>query len=180
MKTKEKEYSIYPTCLSCYNAGYLVGYWFKYDENTNKKDLENAMSIEQIHKNHNIEKDLFCDEVFISDYENLKVDEYDSPTEIIEYLEVIKVLGFSLGMYYLENKNDYTIESLESAYCVDYGQYKEFIYDSFKDTYDEANNGYSVIEAISHFLDDDRVERWFKEAHEVIEIKGNYYIIYQY
>ena len=53
METKTEKFGIFPTCLNCYNNGYLVGYWYKFDHKENIEDLEKAMSIPIIHTKTN-------------------------------------------------------------------------------------------------------------------------------
>ena len=53
METKTEKFGIYPTCLNCYNNGYLVGYWYKFDQNESIQDLKKAMSIPMIHAKAN-------------------------------------------------------------------------------------------------------------------------------
>tara|TARA_R110000824_G_scaffold371310_1_gene561010 strand:+ start:50 stop:592 length:543 start_codon:yes stop_codon:yes gene_type:complete len=171
-KTEEKEkFGMYPTCLSCYNNGSLVGYWFRYDENTTEEDIEKSLEVEEIHKQADIKTNSYCDEVFISDYEFLEVDEYTQPKEIFEMLEVFKELEYELGLYYLENKNDYTIEELKEAQKVNYSDYEDFVYEYF-----ETYICYDFdINAISSFLDMEKIKRWFQERNEVIDIENYYY-----
>jgi len=179
-KTEEKEkFGIYPTCLSCYNNGSLVGYWFRYDENTTEEEIEKSLQVEEIHKQADTKINPYCDEVFITDYEFLEVDEYTQPKEIFEMLEVFKELEYELGLYYLENKNDYTIEELKEAQKVNYSDYEDFIYEEFLNCFDSYTNKVSTIENISYFLDYEAIKRWFEEWMEVIEIDNNYYIVYR-
>ena len=176
-ETKTEKFGIFPTCLNCYNNGYLVGYWYKFDHKENIEDLEKAMSIPMIHTKANSKEFVDCDEVFITDYEYLKVDEYEQPKEIIEKLEVFYELEYDLALHYLENKNDYTLEALKNAYSVEYKDYEDFIYQWFINCFDTEDN---VIENISWALEMESIQRWFEDIFNVIEIDLKYYIVDRY
>jgi hypothetical protein len=177
METKTEKFGIFPTCLNCYNNGYLVGYWYKFDHKENIQDLEKAMSIPVIHAKANAKGFVGCDEVFITDYEYLKVDEYEQPAEIIEKLEVFNDLEYDLALHYLENKNDYTLEALKNAYSVEYSEYEDYIYQWFIDCFDTQDN---LLEDIWWALNMKSIKHYFEDIFEVIEIDLKYYIVDRY
>ena len=176
-ETKTEKFGIFPTCLNCYNNGYLVGYWYKFDHKENIEDLEKAMSIPVIHAKANAKGFVDCDEVFITDYEYLKVDEYEQPAEIIEKLEVFNELEYDLALHYLENKNDYTLEALKNAYSVEYSEYEDYIYQWFIDCFDTQDN---LLENIWWALNMKSIKHYFEDIFEVIEIDLKYYIVDRY
>ena len=194
MGVKEKEevqksFSICPTCLACYNMGYLTFYWYQVNEKTTLKEIEKAMSIKEIHKKAGGMPNL-CDgeEVFISDYEYIKVEEYDQPQliyNLVKKLSDVEDVG-ALAVFrdFYHYSADLDSDTWENFHCsvvsFDYMQdVEENLLDVGMD-----NLGLSNIEienpdlwnTIEPYIDDEKVIRMMKEGYHVEEYNNTYYV----
>lgn len=119
-KERKNNFEIAPTCLSCFGS-HLVFYWLTVTKDTTLKELEKALTNEEIHKKAKVPFLCNGDETFISDWSGIHVDEYTSAKDLFKYVEVLKFieehnysvefLDLEIVAYALENTD---IENLEN------------------------------------------------------------------
>ena len=194
MGVKEKEevqksFSICPTCLACYNMGYLTFYWYQVNEKTTLEEIEKAMTLEVIHKKAGRMPNL-CDgdEVFISDYEYIKVDEYDQPEfifNLVEKLKDVRDVGelavFRNNYFYSADLDSNTWESFHSSVVsFDYMQDVDaHLLDVGMDNLGLRNieiENPSLWNTIEPYIDDKKVIRMMKDSYRVEEYNNKYYV----
>ena len=194
MGVKEKEevqksFSICPTCLACYNMGYLTFYWYQVNEKTTLEEIEKAMTLEVIHKKAGRMPNL-CDgeEVFISDYEYIKVDEYDQPEfifNLVEKLKDVRDVGelavFRNNYFYSADLDSNTWESFHSSVVsFDYMQDVDaHLLDVGMDNLGLRNieiENPSLWNTIEPYIDDKKVIRMMKDSYRVEEYMNKYYV----
>ena len=194
MGVKEKEevqksFSICPTCLACYNMGYLTFYWYQVNEKTTLEEIEKAMSIKEIHKKAGRMPNL-CDgeEVFISDWEYIKVEEYDRPEliyNLVKKLSDVEDVGalavFRDFYHYSADLDSNTWENFHcSVVSFDYMQDVDaHLLDVGMETL-----GFNIIEVqspeiwdrIEIYIDEEKVISRMKDSYLIEEYMNKYYV----
>ena len=194
MGVKEKEevqksFSICPTCLACYNMGYLTFYWYQVNEKTTLEEIEKAMTLEVIHKKAGRMPNL-CDgdEVFISDYEYIKVEEYDQPElihNLVKKLKDVRDVG-ELAVFrdFYHYSEDLDSDTWENFHCsVQSFDYMQEVDEHLLEVGME-NLGFNIIEVqspeiwdrISIYIDEDKVISRMKDIYFLEEYNNKYYV----
>jgi hypothetical protein len=142
-KTIKNKFDIAIQCLACYNQGRLTFYWKSIDKNTTLEDIQKSLEVETIHAKAKVKYLCGGDEYFISDTEEISIEEYSSSEEIhqlaqaladvedVDMIKAYKRINYSLDLdssdwtefkdnvlvfNYLSDAEDYAEEHVKEVY----------------------------------------------------------------
>jgi hypothetical protein len=142
-------------CLACYNMGKLTFYWKSYTKNTTLEEIENSLDVETIHTKAKTPYLCNCDEYSLSDYENIKVEEYATAKDIYKLVELLQDV----------DDTDYI-----NAYCqINHVEYL----DRESSSWTEFKDNVLVFNWLSDALD--YTEEYLMDVYDYASIDGNYF-----